>query len=50
MGFYFTVMKIIVPEVIKVVQKEVTTVAKFEETKKEEEKEKPEQKKVGKRK
>jgi len=48
MGFYFTVMKIIVPEIIKVVQKEVTTVAKFEDTKKEEEK--PEQpKKVGKR-
>ncbi|MFC1585647.1 hypothetical protein ACFL5V_08885, partial [Fibrobacterota bacterium] len=50
LGFYFTVMEIIVPEVIKVVQKDVTTTAKFEDTKKEKKEEKKEKaKKVGKK-
>jgi len=48
MGFYFTVMKIIIPEVIQVVQKKVTTIARFQKIETDE-KDKPEkQAKVGK--
>lgn len=50
-GFYFTVMEIIVPEVIKAITQDVTTTAKFTDDKKEkkEEKKKEVKKKVGKK-